>query len=208
MITPTDGRTRGWTLALACTAALLAASAAILTAYDGSIDGVRRVIRVTAHTSLLFFLFAFTVSSLRRLWPSDVTAWALRHRREFGVTFAASHLIHGAAIMTLAVRDPALFWQLSSIGNIAAGGSAYVFIVAMLVTSFAGPRRAIGPAAWTRLHKAGAWYIWISFIATNGKRIGTGPGFYITVAILLVAGAIRFAAWMKTRRIEPGPAEA
>lgn len=196
----TSGRTSGWTLALACTAALAIGTAAIFTAYDGSIDGVRRIIRVTAHTSLVFFLLAFIASALSKLWPSATTAWLLRHRREFGVTFAASHIIHGAAIVTLAVRDPQLFWQLSSIGNIAAGGSAYVFILAMLVTSFDGPRRAIGPTAWTRLHKIGAWYIWISFIATNGKRIGTGPGFYVTVAILLIAGAIRLAAWVKHRR--------
>ncbi|MFT3811159.1 MAG: hypothetical protein QM698_14700 [Micropepsaceae bacterium] len=204
----TSGRARGWTLALVCITALVLGAVAIYAAYDGSIDGVRRVIRVTAHTSLAFFLPAFMASALWRLKPSPATAWLVRHRRELGVTFAASHIIHGAAIVTLAVRDPALFWQLSSIGNIAAGGSAYVFILAMLVTSFDGPRRAIGPKAWNRLHKAGAWYIWISFIATNGKRIGTGPGFYVTVAILLIAGAVRLAAWMKARRIEPERAEA
>lgn len=203
----TSGRTRGWSLALACIAALALGAAAIFAAYDGSIDGVRRIIRVTAHTSLAFFLLAFVASAALRLWPSAATRWLVHQRRGFGVTFAASHIIHGAAIITLAARDPALFWQLSSVGNIVAGGSAYVFILAMLATSFDGPRRAISPAVWTRLHKVGAWYIWLSFIATNAKRIGTGPGFYVTVAILLMAGALRLAAWMQRRRsARPMPA--
>lgn len=203
----TSGRVRGWTLALACSGVLILGACAICASYDGSIEGVRRIIRVTAHTSLIFFLGAFLATSIRRLWPSPLATALLRHRREFGVTFDASHIIHGAAIITLAVRDPALFWQLSSVGNIVAGGSAYVFIFAMLATSFDCPRQAIGASAWTRLHKIGAWYIWISFVATNGKRIGTGPGFYLTVAILLIAAAIRIVAWRKARRgRQPAPA--
>lgn len=200
MTDPTPGRPRGWTLTLACAAALLTACAAIYAAYDGSIDGVRRIIRVTAHTSLVLFVLAFTASAARRLWPSEATAALLRRRRELGVGFAVSHILHGAAIVTLAVRDPQLFWQLSSVGNIVSGGAAYAFILAMLVTSFDGPRRALGPIAWARLHYVGVWFIWLSFMVTNAKRIGTGPGFYATVAILLAAAALRYAAWRRKNK--------
>ncbi|BCW88786.1 Protein-methionine-sulfoxide reductase heme-binding subunit MsrQ [Alphaproteobacteria bacterium SO-S41] len=193
-------RPTGWTIALACSAALIIGATAIYAAYPDPIDGIRRVIRVTAHTSLTFFLLAFTASSLQRLWPGPATQFLRRHRREFGVTFAVSHIIHAIAIIALIRSDQALFWQLSSIGNIIAGGSAYVVILLMLATSFPGPARWIGPRVWSVLHLYGAWFIWISFMVTNGKRIATGPGFAIAVGLLVLAASLKIAAKIQARR--------
>jgi hypothetical protein len=55
------------------------------------------VIRFTART-LLFFCLAFSAATLARLGPSSSTRWQRRNRRYRGVTFAASHGIHAAAI--------------------------------------------------------------------------------------------------------------
>lgn len=193
-------RPSGWSLALACSAALVVGAAAIYAAYDVPIDGIRRVIRVTAHTSLAFFLLTFSASALMRLWPSETTRWLRRNRRQFGVTFAVSHIVHGIAIIALVRSDETLFWQLSSVGNIVAGGSAYVFILLMLATSFDATARLIGPRAWNALHTVGSWYIWISFMVTNGKRIPTGAGFAFTVTLLVAAAALKICSKLAARR--------
>ena len=190
----------GWRIALACSAALMVGAAAIYFAYPNPIDGIRRVIRVTAHTSLAFFLLAFTASSLQRFWPGPATQVLRRHRREFGVTFAVSHIVHAIAIVALVRSDQTLFWQLSSVGNIVAGGSAYLVIALMLATSFDGPARWLGPRIWNALHTYGAWFIWISFMVTNGKRIATGPGFAVTVGLLVLAAGLKIAAKIQARR--------
>lgn len=192
---------RGWGLTLACSGLLAALAVAIHAGYDDPTEGIRRVIRVTAHTSLAFFLLAFTASTWVKLWPGPLSFWLRRNRRQFGVTFAVSHIIHAIAIIALARRDPAMFWQLSSVGNIVAGGSAYVLILAMLATSFDAPARMIGTRAWTLLHVVGGWYLWGSFVFTNAKRIPTSEGFLIPVALLAVAAGLKLAVrWAKQRR--------
>lgn len=199
MTTTSPTRPGGWGLTLACAALIVATSAAIYLAYDSPTDGMRRVIRVTAHTSLVLFLAAFTASALVTLWRSAATRWLRRNRRQFGVSFALSHMVHGVAIIALASRDPDLFWQLTSIGNIVAGGTAYLFILAMFATSFATTARLIGPRAWAVLHAAGVWYIWIVFMVANGKRLPQGVGYAVPVALLLTAAALKLAAVMYVR---------
>lgn len=199
-------RPAGWGLALACMAALIAGSWAIYAAYDDPTEGIRRVIRVTAHTSLGFFLLAFMASTMAALRPGEASRWLLAHRRGFGVTFAVSHIIHGIAIIALAQRDPALFWQLSSIGNIVAGGSGYVAILAMLATSFDATARTIGPRAWRVLHTSAAWYIWVSFMITNGKRIPQSANYALPVTLLVIAAAVKIYVKLSARRRVPAAA--
>jgi DMSO/TMAO reductase YedYZ heme-binding membrane subunit len=193
-------RPGGWSLALACTAALIAGCTAIYLAYEDPVEGIRRVIRVTAHSSLVLFLLAFTASSLQAFWAGRATHWLRRNRRQFGVAFAASHFIHAVAIIALVRTDALLFWQLSGIPNIVAGGSAYLVLLALLVTSFDGPAPWLGRTAWLRLHGWGVWYLWLVFMITNGKRIATGPGFAFTVGLLVLAAGLKIVAKIHARR--------
>lgn len=193
-------RPRGWTLSLACSAVLIAGAVAIFAAYDAPIDGIRRVIRVTAHTSLAFFLPAFTASTLVQLWPNRLTRWIRAQRRQLGVTFAVSHIIHAIAIVALVRTDPSVFWHLSSIGNIAAGSVAYVAIILMLATSFEASARRLGPRLWTRLHTVGGWYIWLIFLVANGKRIPESANYALPAALLVIAAALKIFVKVRARR--------
>jgi methionine sulfoxide reductase heme-binding subunit len=91
----------------------------------------------------------------------------------------------------LARRDPVLFDALTTPLSFIFGGLGYVFIVAMLVTSFDTSARAIGPRAWMRLHTAGIWFLWIMFAFNFGKRVPGHPGYLIAVVIALIALLIR-----------------
>src|ERR1700760_3643922 len=91
-----------WLLMLTLTA--LSLGIAGMHAFDA--DGVRRVIRFTARTSLLFFCLAFSAAALARLWPNGWTRWQRRNRRQLGVTFGASHGLHAIAIAAFAAVDP------------------------------------------------------------------------------------------------------
>ncbi len=200
MTTDNVARPRGWTLSLACSAVLVAGAVAIYAAYDTPVDGIRRVIRVTAHTSLALFLLAFLGSTLARLWPNAATRWLRAERRQFGVSFAVSHIVHGIAVAMLVSADEALFWRLSSIGNVVAGSSAYVVILAMLATSFDTTARLIGPRLWMRLHAFGSWYIWLFFMITNAKRLPESANYALPVALLIVAAALKIYARSRQRR--------
>lgn len=179
-----------WRL-LALISTALACMALGLLAFDPSVDGVRRVIRVTARTSLLLFCAAFVASEAWKRFPNALTSWQRQNRRFLGLGFAVSHAIHGAAIIAFAVLDPERFKLASGTGNLISGGIAYGFIALMTLTSFARTAAWIGPRAWKLLHTAGVYYLWVSFMIANGKRIPMSPLYGLPVILLLAAFALR-----------------
>jgi hypothetical protein len=181
---------------------LLAAMALYFLSVDGwDADGIRLVIQATARTSLVLFVLAFTASAMVELLPSDATRWQRRNRRYLGVSFAVSHFIHLAAIVSLAVLDKALFWKLTNLGTIVLAGAAYLFIAAMAATSFDRTAAWLGPRKWRLLHLVGGWYIWISFAVAIGKRVPLDRFYWPMAALIFAAGIVRLAAmWRRNRR--------
>ena len=199
---PAGGLLEGWRLVGVVSVVLVTAVVVLALAAGGGIDGVRLAIRTTARTSIVLFLLAFTASSLAVLLPTPFTAWQLRNRRYLGLSFAASHLIHAAAIVLLLRWDAALFWTLTNAVNIGTGGLAYAVILAMAATSFDRTAAWLGPRRWRVLHRLAVWYIWVSFLVAFGKRIPENGAYWVPVVALLVALALRLAA---ARRRRPGP---
>ena len=188
---------QGWRL-LALLSAGLLLMAAVLLVLDPTVDGVRRLIRSTARSSLLLFLLAFTASAAARQIPGAWTRWQLRNRRYLGLGFAVSHTIHLAAIVAFALLDPTGFGGATNTGTVVSGGLAYLFIAAMSITSFDAAVAWIGAARWKLLHLIGLYYIWISFVITFGKRIPMSTGYALPVLLLLLALAFRL--WPRRSR--------
>ncbi|CAN7242822.1 hypothetical protein LJR090_001131 [Bosea sp. LjRoot90] len=180
----------GWPL-LGTLAAILTIATLAAFASAGGSDGIRMAIRLTARTSLALFLLAFTASALFRACPNPWTRWQLRNRRQLGLGFAVSHFLHAIAIIALAVTDPKLFAELGGSSMLLAGGSAYLVILAMVATSFDRTAALIGRVAWRRLHLFGAWYIWLSFMVSFGKRAQIDMAYWPFIGVLLGAFALR-----------------
>ena len=157
-------------------------------------EGVRMVIRATARTSLLLFALAFSASALRRLWPGDFSTWLLRNRRYLGVSFAASHAIHLAAIVAFARIDPSEFGEISPLANRIVAGLAYVFIFAMAATSFDRMVAWLGARRWKLLHAVGAHYVWLIFLLSFAKRVPQGSAYAVGAAVLLAVMGLRLWA--------------
>ena len=101
---------QGWPLLGTLTAALLLMALAVLV-LGSDAEGFRQLIRVTARSSFVLFLLAFTASAAARRWPGTITRWQLANRRQIGLGFAVSHAIHAAAIAGFAWIDPLGFMQ-------------------------------------------------------------------------------------------------
>lgn len=190
-------RWEGWRVFWIVTVALAAMSLLLLANLGWGTEGYRMVIRATARTSLALFLAAFLASSLFALWPCSVTRWLRRNRRYFGLSFAMSHAIHLAAIVTLARTDPVTFATLSTKGSIVTGSIGYVVIALLAATSFDRMVAWLGPRLWHRVHTVGVWTICSFFFFTNGKRIPASGWYILPVAILFAAVIARFAAGRK-----------
>ena len=189
----------GWNLLGLLSLVLVAISGLCLASRGYDVASVRMVIRMTARTSLVLFALAFAAQAMMTLWPSALTRWQRRNRRQIGLAFAVSHTIHAAAILAFARMDPQGFHEHAMTGALVSGGIAYVFIVAMAATSFDRTATWIGPNAWRMLHWLGGYYLWVSFIVTNGKRIGQSPLYALPVVLMLVLLGLRIAARRRTR---------
>lgn len=188
----------GWPLLGLLSALLLAWSGWVTFAGPDPVEATREAIRLTARTSLALFVLAFVASGVKRLWPGRATAWLLRNRRAFGLSFVVSHLIHAAVLVRLWQLDPALFDELTTVVSFVAGGSCYLVILALGVTSFPNVRQRMSAAAWTRLHSFGVWYIWLFFLINFGRR-AVMNGMYWP-AMLIIALALVLRLWGRARR--------
>jgi DMSO/TMAO reductase YedYZ heme-binding membrane subunit len=189
----------GWRLFGLLTLVLIALCVWIAGMRHFEVEGVRMAIRFTARTSLLFFCLAFSAAALARLWPNAFTRWQRRNRRQLGVTFAASHALHAAAIFAFAKMDPAGFAAATSLASYIFGGIGYAFILAMTATSFDATAAAPGPRAWRALHLVGGYYLLLQFTISFGKRIPDMPLYGLFLIPLLAVFALRMIA-MASRR--------
>jgi DMSO/TMAO reductase YedYZ heme-binding membrane subunit len=186
-------------LALAA-AGNIALVAAALSLEGATEEGIRLVVRHTAKGALLFFVAAFSASSLQTLWPSAASRYALKNRRWLGLSFALTHLVHLGALVALGIAYPDPFVGGLSPVTLVGGGIAYLFLVLMAATSWNGAVRRLGPTRWRLLHTVGSWYIWLIFFQSYLGRAVSDP-FYVPFAGLLVACAgVRATRWVGARR--------
>jgi DMSO/TMAO reductase YedYZ heme-binding membrane subunit len=184
----------GWRLFFVLTLILVALCVAIAGYRQFEVNGVRMVVRFTARTSLLFFCLAFSASALARLWPNAWTRWQRRNRRYLGVTFAASHALHAAALVAFAMMDPAGFAGATNLSSYVFGSIGYAVIIAMTATSFDPMGAAIGPRAWRILHLAGGYYLWAQFMVSFGRRVPEMPLYSLFLIPLVAVMAVRLIA--------------
>lgn len=163
-------------------------------------EGLRAAIRITAATSLVLFAAAFSASPLAALAPSRPTRWQRANRRFFGIAFGLSHLVHGAAIATLALTGGSGVLP-STVVEIAGASAAYVFVVLMLATSFDRTAAWVGRRAWKVLHTTGGYVILTAFLATYAGRATQSAAYLAPVLLLLAVLALRIvraaAAWRR-----------
>jgi methionine sulfoxide reductase heme-binding subunit len=183
-------RLHGWLL-VAAAAAAVSLMAVGLVVWSPDVAGVRSAIRWTARTSLVLFLLTFTASAAWRLWPSAWTRWQLANRRYLFLSFAASHGVHLIAILAFAHLAPMAFDIASNPKTRFVGEMGYAFIFAMTATSFDAIAARLGRRASKILHTTGAWYLWFVFLSSYASRAVHDPHYWIGVAAVLIALAVR-----------------
>ena len=184
-----QSRRKGPIVVWAVVAALGAVAAAFARSLDVN-DGLLGSIRYTARLAFPLFWLAWTASCWAARFPNPWTKAVLAHRAGLGVAFAVVHLLHLALIglrawhsrgESLAGRD----W------TELVGAMAYVFVIAMLVTSFPTLANRLSAKAWKRLHSVGGYWIAIVFTVSYGGRAVADPFFWPQAAMLVVGWILK-----------------
>lgn len=190
-------RLAGWPIVGWATLAVVVLCAISVAVYGGGEAGWRAAVRTSAKTSFAFFLAAFVASSARAVWRNGATKWLLANRRYVGVSFAASHAVHLAAIITLAAVAPDFQ---TNAATLIGGGLAYVFLAAMTATSFDRSAAWLGARWWKRLHKSGMYTNGFIFLISYLPRAMVESLWYAPfVALLVAAVALRAVVWHRER---------
>lgn len=190
------GKPRRATTTILLTAALLALVAVVvpLGFYGTGEAGLRSTIRTTARFGAVILAFTFVISSLHTLARAEWSKWLLLHRRDVGLGFAIVHFTHLAMIVALVALYPESFFATTTMLSIVGRLVGYVWLVAMVVTSFDGPRKRLGPKRWRWLHTSGMYVLWGIFVFSYAGRAAMLPLYAILLAVLLVALVIRIGA--------------
>jgi len=183
-------------IAIATGLALAIATAAYLTHDGWTYEGAAAAARLTARNSFLWFLAAWSASALARLWPGGWRTALLRRRRSVGLGFAASHTVHlGALLIALFV-----FGHGTKLVTIIGGGTGYLFVLAMAVTSNDASVRRLGPRRWRLLHATGGYVIAGIFAFSYLGRVKADPWLGVPMMTLIgLAAALRILAWVGKR---------
>lgn len=190
----------GWPIVGWAALGILTMIAAILLTAGADEPGIRMVVRATARTSVVLFSVAFVASSVRRLWPTPATAWMLANRRYLGVSFGVSHLAHLLALLALAGWSLRTFVEKAPPPTLVLGGIGYLFLTAMVATSFDRTAAWLGPRRWRQLHTTGMYFLWTIFVLTFGPQVARAPIYVPFVAALVAALALRLAGPRLARR--------
>ena len=149
-------------------------------------DGALLWARYSANLSFLYLFAAFSASALNLRFNNQITKFLLRKRRYFGLGFALAHSFHLAALIFFfsATNDE------PSIVSIIGGGSGYMLMYAMALTSTDKMVRRVGIKNWRLLHTIGINYLVIAFLFTFIANIFEKDIYSIytifTVAVLMI----------------------
>jgi hypothetical protein len=153
-------------------------------------QGVTFATESVARVAFVFFWLVYTGGALAALFGPRFASLA-RHRREFGLAFAAALLVHLAFVAWLfhiSYRPPV------SHAVIFYFGIGALWAYALAICSVERLRELIGPAAWRLFNAAGLEYIALLFLrdfVLLPYQYGTShPLYYAPFSILSVSGPV------------------
>ena len=181
-----------WMGSAFCAALVLAV--VVLAIFGTGERGTTAGLAATARLSFLLFWPAYSGSALTALFGA--TFEPLKQRaRDFGLAFAAAHLVHMGLVGWLCWIGAA-----PDAGTFIVFGIAVIFTYMLALFSIGNLQRALGPKTWWFLRVVGMNYIayafFIDFMKTPLQGGIKHVVVYLPFVILAIAGPLlRVAAW-------------
>ena len=158
---------------------------------------IRQPIRHTAQISFALYCIILVARPLQQILRSGWTAKLLRNRRQLGVALAAAMTVHLGLLAYRFGSQPELTYPIL---NLIIGGGAYLVMYLMLITSFNGPTRALGPRRWKLLHRIGMLYMALIFCVPRSIEHAMTWDYWKFGIPFVIALIVRITAWQLSRR--------
>ena len=168
-------------------------------------SGISSMIGFSVRLAVPFIFLVVAASSMQILFPGSFSKWWLRNRKYIGMCFAVAMSWQGLFIfiMSYFFRDY-YFENVYLFRDELEGSIGYIFLPAMVVTSFHFGRKHLSAKQWKLLHKSGIYFLWAYPFSTYWWSLSyyqnPVPLDYVYYWCGFLAFAVRIAAWGKQRR--------
>lgn len=196
----------GWSLFWLISVPMSIAMIVEMTGVDLSTGpGVSSMIGYSVRFAVPIIFLVVAISALQTLFPGPVPRWLLRNRKYIGLCFAVAMAWQGLFILTMSLFFRDYYYDdIYYLRDELEGSVGYIFLMAMVVTSFNFARKHLSIQQWKIIHKTGLYFLfaypfsvywWNLFYYQNPTPID-----YVFYCCGFVAFVLRIAAWGKKRQ--------
>jgi DMSO/TMAO reductase YedYZ heme-binding membrane subunit len=167
-------------------------------------EGLSHMIGYSVRFAIPFIYLVVAASSVQILFPGPFSNWWLRNRKHIGLCFAVAMAWQGLYIFIVStfLRDY-YFNEIYYFRDELEGTIGYLFLAAMVVTSFQFGRKYFNQKQWKLIHKGGVYVLfayphsvyWWSLTYADPQLYN-----YVFYYAGFLAFTLRIAAWGKKRQ--------
>jgi DMSO/TMAO reductase YedYZ heme-binding membrane subunit len=167
-------------------------------------SGVSTMIQFSVRWAVPLIFLVTAISSIQILFPGPLPMWLLRNRKYIGMCFAVAMAWQATFIFIMSniFRDY-YYGEVYLLRDELEGSIGYIFLPAMVVTSFHFGRKHLNPYQWKLLHKSSIYFLWAYAFSVYWWNLSyydnPEPIDYVFYWSGFVAFALRIAAWGKKR---------
>ena len=166
--------------------------------------GISTMIGFSVRWAVPFIFLVVATSSLQILYPGPIPLWLLRNRKYIGMCFSVAMAWQGLFIFTMSMFFRDYYYDdIYFLRDELEGTVGYIFLTAMVVTSFRFARKHLSAKQWKLIHKSGLYFLWAYAFSVYWWNLSyyenPEPIDYVFYWSGFLAFALRIAAWGKQR---------
>lgn len=170
-----------------------------------SAPGVSHMIGFSVRWAVPFIYLVVAASAVPVLFPGPLSMWLLRNRKYIGMCFAVAMAWQGLFIFLMSnFHRDYYFEEIFYLRDELEGSTGYIFLAAMVVTSFHFGRKYLNSKQWKLLHKSAVYFLWAYPFSVYWWNLSyyenPQPIDYVFYWSGFLAFALRIAAWGKKRQ--------
>ena len=176
-----------------------------LLAVDASTGaGISEMIQFSVRWAVPFVYLVIATSSVQILFPGPFSRWLMRNRKYIGLCFAVAMAWQALFIFIMSYFFHEYYYSdVYYFRDEIEGSIGYIFLPAMVLTSFNFGSKLLTPKQWKLLHTSGIYFLWAYpfsvywwnlYYYENPVLID-----YVFYWVGFVAFALRIVAWGKQR---------
>jgi len=167
-------------------------------------SGVSEMIGFAVRWAVPFIYLVVAISSIQILYPGPFSMWLMRNRKYIGLCFAVAMAWQGLFIFIMSYFFHDYYYaDVYLFRDEIEGSIGYIFLPAMVVTSFNFGRQYLNSKQWKLLHKSGIYFLWAYPFSVYWWGLSyyenPVPLDYVYYWSGFLAFALRIAAWGKQR---------